>query len=368
MSVITTQQLTRLYDIYRDTELTFTKEIVTTLNLDLRQVALKCLGSQWSCIINSASLSSAKIIVGTKGGAYAAVTKENASVSLRFYFVNPSDKQPLSFFVNARVDNIAKYGGNDELVIVTLNYTQRPPDDLIEIMGRLLETNENAVRYKDLSVPLNDDAKRRIGILREDTIVFIQNVPRHCIIRDIGFGKAKIMLLGLAPFLKNKQVSLKVDFDEPKAIVNLTGVISGTEDIAGRKDIITAIIDFDESSVPMLYKMQLNGYITSNFNKRAVSAHQQQAQSMQATTAPVQPAPVTPVQAPAASAASPAEDASQKTEETDSAAEVVNQDEKTPPSETVEPNSSEVTQEAEQDKGDAEPAVEEKPSSAEPNA
>ena len=69
MGLLTSQQISRYYEIYRDTEITFTKEFISALNLDPRQVYIKCAGSQWPCIINSTSLQSARIIIGTKGGA-----------------------------------------------------------------------------------------------------------------------------------------------------------------------------------------------------------------------------------------------------------------------------------------------------------
>ena len=87
MGVTTSQQLTRYYDLYRETEITFTKEIIRTLNLDPRQVYLKCVGSQWPCIINSTSFLAARIILGTKGGAYAYITKNNPTISIAFHLL-----------------------------------------------------------------------------------------------------------------------------------------------------------------------------------------------------------------------------------------------------------------------------------------
>ena len=87
MGLLNSQQISRYYDIYRDTEITFSKEVIRTLNLDPRQVYIKCAGAQWPCIINSTSFQMAKIIVGTKGGAFAQISrKDPPSVSLRFYF------------------------------------------------------------------------------------------------------------------------------------------------------------------------------------------------------------------------------------------------------------------------------------------
>ena len=105
MSIATSQQLQDYFDHFRETEVTFTKDVLRTLALDPRQVYIKCNGSQWPCIINSTSLMLARIIIGNRGGAYAEITKkEIPPVSIRFCFIN-SDNQPVSFFVSGRVSN-----------------------------------------------------------------------------------------------------------------------------------------------------------------------------------------------------------------------------------------------------------------------
>ena len=83
MGLMTSHQITRYYDIYRDTEVTFSKEFIRALNLDPRQVYIKCAGAQWPCIINSTSLQSARIIIGTKGGAFAQISKENTHIIMK---------------------------------------------------------------------------------------------------------------------------------------------------------------------------------------------------------------------------------------------------------------------------------------------
>ena len=76
MGIVTSQQLTRYYELYRDKEVTFSKEVIKTLNLDPRQIYIKCTDSQWPCIINSTSFMGAKIIIGSKGGAYSKLSQE----------------------------------------------------------------------------------------------------------------------------------------------------------------------------------------------------------------------------------------------------------------------------------------------------
>ena len=230
MGLMTSHQITRYYDIYRDTEVTFSKEFIRALNLDPRQVYIKCAGAQWPCIINSTSLQSARIIIGTKGGAYAQISKEATPLSLRFSFTPPG-QLPVSFFVNCRVANVQPYMTSNDLAIITLSFTQRPPDDLIENIGRVIEANFNSSRRKEERIIINEESKRRLGLLKEETLVYIDNVPRHCIIRDLSFSGAKLVLKGLAQFLVNKAAIIRLDFNEPRETIGVQGQIVKAESI-----------------------------------------------------------------------------------------------------------------------------------------
>jgi len=267
MAIATSQQITRYYDLYRDTEITFTKDIIRTLGMDPRQIFIKCAGTQWPCIINSTSFQQARIIIGTKGGAFQLIAQHNPPpVNLRFCFFE-SENQLLSFFISSKVTNITLYMNSKELAVVTLTYTQRPPDDLIEMVGHLLDANINSVRRKEERIQINEDSRRKLSILHEETIVIVQNVPRHCILRDLSFGGAKIILLGLAQFLTGKDIVLRIEFDDPHETVQLQGKIMAADQIQGRKDIISVSISFIENTVPLAYKIHINNYITSTRKK-----------------------------------------------------------------------------------------------------
>ena len=265
MGIATSQQLTRYYDVYRDTDIVFTKQVIRTLNLNPRQISVKCNGRQWPCIINSTSLRSCKIIVNTNGGAVAALAKAGSSTVSIYFCFTPPDVQPITFFVNAKVEDneIQPFNGNKDLSIVTLNFTQRPPDDLIEIIGTVLEANANSIQRRDERIAITADSKRKLNLLKEETFVYMQNVPRHCIIRDISFSGAKLIMLGVKAFVVNKDVILHFDFTDPQEPMDIKGKVVTVEDVAGRRDLIVANILFDEAQVPISYKLRINSYSTS---------------------------------------------------------------------------------------------------------
>ena len=129
MSVTTSHHISRYYDYYRDKEIVFTKANLKSLRIDPRQIYLKSNGGQWPCIINSSSLQQAKVIVGTSSGIYGTVQKnKTAPISIRYCFFDQNN-EPIQFSVNCNVIDIKPFQDSNELAMLTLNFTQRPPDD-----------------------------------------------------------------------------------------------------------------------------------------------------------------------------------------------------------------------------------------------
>ena len=285
MGLATSQQLTKYYDQYRDTEITFTKDIIRALGLDPRQVYVKCNGGQWPCIINSTSFQHAKIIVGTKGGAFQALAaKDNPTANIRFCFNEPEGDGIITFLVSSRVGEIRPYMNSKDLVIVTLQFNARPPDDLIEICGKLLEANANAIRRREERIAINEESKRKLSLAKEECTVVVNSVPRHCVVRDLSFSGARVVLIGLSQFLNGKESVLRLEFNEPSEIVSIKGSVVSADLVPGRKDVCIASLKFDESTLPLSFKMHLNDYLTS-VRKIQLSAQEQLAQQRAAQEA-----------------------------------------------------------------------------------
>lgn len=263
MALVTSQVINKYYNDYQSTEVTFSKEIMHVLKMDPRQIYIKSGGLQWPCIINSTSFIQAKVILGTKSGAYKVISQKNpAPVSLRFSFYQ-ADGQLMSFFVQAKVQLVQPYMNSSDLSIVTLFYTQRPPDDLISMIGTLLDANVNAVRRKEERIIINQESIRKLNLSRKEVKAAIQNVPRNCILQDLSFSGCRVVLLGLAQYLLNKEIQLQFEFEEPHEVINVTGTIVRANFIEGRKDIISASIQYAEGTVSIPYKIRINHYITT---------------------------------------------------------------------------------------------------------
>lgn len=288
------QIISRYYDIYRDKEITFTKETLHFLRIDPRQIYIKCAGGQWPCIINSTSFQLVKVILGVGSGAITQIKKSaNIPVQVRYCFIQ-EDNTPLSFFVTGHVTQISPFKDSSELLLLTISFTQQPPDDLILRMGQFIDTNENFLNRRDERIIINKEIVRRLNLEKEETIVSISNVPRRCILRDLSFGGCKIMCMGIPKFLINKEASLRLNFIEPQISFNIPGIVRNAESLEARKEIVIVSIAFVPEQVPMQFKVLINQFLTNNkktlleMNKVALMQQQSQQAAMNAAKQPQQ--------------------------------------------------------------------------------
>lgn len=270
MSITTSQQISNYYTQYANSEITFTKDIIKATLLYPKQVCLKCMGYQWPCIIYSSSMSSAKIIVNMKDSLKAMIKKSNNVVSLRFSFIQRDKGDPLSFFVSAKIVSYTPYSReNQNLVFLTLQYTQRPADGLIEILGQVLEANANSKNRRDERITLTETTERVLGFTARNAQLLIQGVPRKCILRDVSFGGAKVIVMGVAKFILNKQALLRLTMPDTGETIDIPGTVIRFEPVEGRSDIAAFAIQFDEESVPAKYKMRINTYVRAAGSPKA---------------------------------------------------------------------------------------------------
>lgn len=263
MSVITSQQLLRYYERYKNVEVSFTRQVLEVLGLNPRDVHLKCQGEVFPCVIYSSSLQAAKVVASLRPEGASRIRKANGLVSLRFSFSRPDRAEPLSFFVPARVAGRAFYDpGNPELLLLSLEYTHKPPEDLIELIGELVEANVNASRRKEARVDIHPASMKELGLESKEALVRVADRPARCIIRDLSFSGARVLLFGASEQQVGARAVLELSF--ATFGVALAGAVLRFEPAAGREDIGALAIRFHEDTVPMSYKMAINAYLRSH--------------------------------------------------------------------------------------------------------
>jgi hypothetical protein len=262
MSIITSQQLTRYYEQHKGTEVTFNRQVIEATGLIPGNVFLKVSDAQWPCIVYSSSLASARVIAGVRSSFFENLRQSNNHAALRYSFKLPDKTDPIAFFVLCKVTGFTQYNPkNPDVQLITAEFTQRPPDDLIQVLGALLEANANAQRRRDERIILTPDSIKKLGLESKETFLHVEGVPRKCIVRDLSFGGARVLVPGLAKFLLNKKIALKIARGDSSDEISIPGEILRVEAVEGRRDIVVLGIQFT-GELPMAYKLLINAYLT----------------------------------------------------------------------------------------------------------
>jgi hypothetical protein len=262
MGMLTSQKINEYYERFKTIDVTFSKEVIQVTGLVTNQVYLKCVGDFWPCVIFSSSFQGAKLVINTKSGILQKLERANNIVSLRYCFRFSEKGNPVSFFLNARSMGYTPYSNSADVALFSLQFTQRPPDDLIEIMGRILDANVNSAKRHDERIIISPESLRKLNIASKESSIHIQGVPRRCILRDISFSGAKIIMMGVAKFLVEKDATIKIEFDDPSQSFLIKGTIIRSEAVEGRKELVALALHFEENAVPMGYKVRINEYLS----------------------------------------------------------------------------------------------------------
>ena len=303
MSIVTSQQLTRYFEQYKATDVTFNKQVITALGLVGKGVYLKIQDRQLPCMVFSSSLSSARVIASVPSAVMLALKQANNRLALRWCFKLPEKVEPITFFVTCRPTGFTHYAvQGPDVHFVTLEFTQRPPDDLIQILGSLLEANSNAQRRKDERIIVTPETLKKLGLESREAEILIDGKSRKCVLRDLSFSGAKVVVSGRAEAFSNRSVSLKFSRSEQVPEMTLPATVLRVDEVGGRKDILAVSVEYS-SDPPMSYKLLINSYI-STMRKAAQAAQEAQAQT--AASAPAaEPAPAQAGETPVAESPSP---------------------------------------------------------------
>jgi len=263
MSIITSQQLNKYYTSFKDVDVTFTKELINATGLDGRQVYFKYKQGQKPCVIYSSSMSGAKVIISMDDTIFKQLSDENNMMSLRFAFQVEGSTDPILFFIQGKITGFSPINKDKpDLYFATIQYTNRPPDDLIQILGSILDAATNSKMRSEERIIINVESNRKLNIDLKKTFLIVGNLPRKCLLRDISFSGARLILMGNAKFILNKPVILRLEYDNGRKIFNLPGVCLRSENVEGRKDLAVLGLKFAEKGLPIEYRLMINDYLT----------------------------------------------------------------------------------------------------------
>ena len=263
MSIVTSQQLARYYEQYKSTDVTFNRQVTAALGLIAKGVYLKIQDLQLPCTVFSSSMSAARVVAVMPSGVLFALKQANNRVTLHWCFKLPDKADPITFFVTCRAAGLTRYAAQSpDVQFVSLEFAQRPADDLILLLGSLLETNANSQRRKDERVVLSPATMKKLGLESREAELIVDSRSFRCILRDISFSGAKVAVSGSEETFKNRSVSLRFELSEELHEMTIPAAVRRVEEIGGRKDILAVGLEYS-SDPPIGYKLLINSYLSA---------------------------------------------------------------------------------------------------------
>ena len=261
MGLITNQQLATFYDEYRSTEVTFTKQINQAFGVNPKQIFLKVSGDQMHCIIYSSSMESAKVLLNLDDDSAQHLLYGEVKASLRYSIKKPDAAAPISFFIPGKITSVTPYSSEKpNLKFLTITFTQRPPDDLIEMLGVLLETAMNSQKRNEERISITPNNVKLLGFQTKEISLSLGTVSLKGILRDVSFSGAQVITLGGGQFPEKQEALLKLELEEK--MISIPGSIVHFDPVEGQKGLSVMSIAFIPEQVPMEYKIKLNDYFS----------------------------------------------------------------------------------------------------------
>ena len=188
-----TYLINKIYNDYGDQELFFNKSVLHVTGLEPKKVFLKVKNEQWPCVLYSCSMKFARIIMSLDADAFEFLKSVNNFVNLRFSFFREESKKSVMFYVPANIDGYRNLNEKYKNVyLVNLNFTQKPSEDLIEILGAVIEANKNFEKRGDTRISLNDRIAKDIGFESTNIIAEIDMIRRSCILRNLSLMESRV--------------------------------------------------------------------------------------------------------------------------------------------------------------------------------
>ncbi|MBQ2124244.1 MAG: PilZ domain-containing protein [Spirochaetales bacterium] len=262
MATLPSQKLQELYEEYGSKEIAFNKSIRNATGVDTQKICLKIGGEHLPCILYSCSMNDAKVIMPLDTEAFEMIKRARNLVNLRFAFCPKNTKAPIIFFVSSIIKGFTSFElQHESSYLVSLEFNQRPPDDLIETIGTIFQSIENFERRRELRITLDSNVVNDMEITSVNTYCVVDSIKRPCILKNLSASGCGIIMMCNPKFLINKKITIAIYLYSRKEPILLEGEIKRSEGIEGRHDLYLMGILLNSDEIPYSYKDMINSYI-----------------------------------------------------------------------------------------------------------
>lgn len=262
MATLPSQRLQELYEEYGTREIAFNKSIRNVTGLEPTKICIKIGNDHFPCVLYSCSMNDAKVIMPLDTETFETIKRAKSLVNLRFAFSQKNSKNPIVFFVSSIIKGLTSFKlQHESSYLIALEFNQRPPDDLIEIIGVIFQSIENFEKRRELRINLDAKVVSDMEITSVNTYCVVDSIRRPCILKNLSASGLGIIMMCNPKFLLNKKITVAIylyDYNEP---ILLDGEIKRFDTVEGRNGLYLMGVLLNKDEIPYGYKNMINGYV-----------------------------------------------------------------------------------------------------------
>lgn len=249
--------LDALYNEHKDHDVTLSQKVIRNIGLIVDQVLLKCGSAKVPCIIYSTSMVKARIIARMNDEILEELNKHKNNVSLRFTFFVKTQSQTISFYMNSKVINSEEYDGNrPDFYYISLEFTKRPPDDLIDILGNYITEQQSRHKRAEERVVFNGQENSSPFFKSMENFLFVSGNGKRCVLAEISIFSAKVLISGKPDeYKEGESAMLLMKSEALEGLGEMVGKIGRVDLINREEGMFSVIIVFNQDMIPPVYKM-----------------------------------------------------------------------------------------------------------------
>lgn len=254
MSLLGASVLQSLYQEYLETELTYTREVAAGVGVLPAESSLKWSGELYPCVVHSCSFRSAKVLVRLTADQSKAMEKGSKVTTLTLTFLQTKAGKKELFQFNGNLQVLQRHGSGEERVSVLIGvvFSHRPPEGFLQAHGSYLNLKKEANQRREDRIPLTPEARELLGLSSLNTTIAVEQIERKCLLREVSYNGARVILTGVAPFLLEKPFVLDVPLAGLQSL-QIPGNILRAEAIEGHRGLAVIALGYHEELVPVDY-------------------------------------------------------------------------------------------------------------------
>lgn len=248
----------RYYEELHYNVVTFTKQVCRKVGLVRGDSHIRIRGETLPCLIYSLSMERAVVILRINETAKAIMAQTMPALTLHVRF-SPT-KESISLMLDAQIEEIKEYGEKvPDTYFLALRYRRKAPNDLIKILGELIEAEKEKERRIFERINLDPQNAKKMGLSPAETFLFCQGEGKKCVLQEISVFSARVVISGHPADYEGNKAMLIMKIESAGEIGEMLGSVYSAEELGN--NLVSVVVHFDQEVIPPSYKMFIGTYI-----------------------------------------------------------------------------------------------------------